>query len=153
MMGLNLLSTGLDLVRRNPLAYVARLEDQDSYLKRQLGPFAGAMQAIESLPPESRVLMLWEARGYYCLPRCDSDEIIDRWYHDSHVYPGSSELISAWRAQGYTHLLIFNLGADFVRTRDPAGKSMDWNLLQATLAELTLDRTIAAGSYTLYRIP
>jgi len=153
MLAMNVFSTGADFIHRNPLAYVLRQEGEEQYLQRTMGAHAAAMRAIEELPKGSRVLMLWEGRGYYCQPRCDSDEVIDRWYHDSHLYPASQALIQAWVRQGYTHVLIFNLGADYVREQDPAGASMDWALLNTTLAGLTTEKEIGGRAYSLYRLP
>jgi hypothetical protein len=152
-LGLNLSSTALDFVQRDPLAYILRFQDQSEYLQNRMGPYAAAMQAIESLPPGSRVLMLWEARGFYCQPRCNSDEVIDRWFHDSRTYGDENAIMRAWQMEGYTHMLLFNLGADFVRDDDPAGARMDWALLDRTLARLAVEQSIDGGVYTLYRIP
>ena len=153
LLGLNLSSTGLDFVQRDPVAYILRFQDKSEYLQKRIGPYAAAMQAIGSLAPGSRVLMLWEARGYYCQPRCDSDEVIDRWFHDSTTYHDQSAILRAWQEEGYTHLLLFNLGAEFVRDDDPAGARMDWALLDQILASLAVEQSIDGGDYTLYRIP
>jgi hypothetical protein len=50
-------------------------------------------------------------------------------------------------------MLINNQGKDFVRENDPAGKMINWSLLDTTLANLTIEKEIDGGVYTLYRLP
>jgi len=153
MFGLNVFSLGKSFVSRNPALYILRLEDEQTYLLRNLGSYTRAMETIQGLPSNSHVLMLWEARGYYCQPRCDSDEIIDRWFHDSTKYTTSLSILQTWHNQGFTYMLINNQGKDFVRENDPAGKMINWSLLDTTLANLTIEKEIDGGVYTLYRLP
>jgi len=153
MFGLNTYSVGKILVERNPALYILRMEDEPSYLLRNLGATYTAMEEINALPQGSSVLMLWEPRGYYCQPRCDSDEIIDRWYHDSNIYGSSDAIINAWRQQGYTHVLVYTLGEEFVRNDNQGSSKINWNLLDETLAKLVDPKDIGNGIYTLYKIP
>ena len=137
----------------NPAAYIFRNVDQRTYLRNRLGAYSAAMESIHELPENSRVLMLWEPRGYYCQPVCDPDEIIDKWPSDSRKYADSPTITRAWKAQGYTHLLIYNTGKEFVRTEDPQGSFINWTLLDATLRNLRIEKQIEGGSYTLYKLP
>jgi hypothetical protein len=52
----------------NPMVVILNLESHESYLIRNLGGYEIAMQAIQSLPGNSKVLMLWEARSFECQP-------------------------------------------------------------------------------------
>lgn len=154
MLSMGLVSLAASFASRNPVPYLLRLEDEKSYISRSLGAYAAAMEALDKLPTSARVLMLWETRGYYCQPRCDSDEAIDRWFDDARLYGTSAAIIQAWHEQGYTDLLVFNLGRDFVRTYDyPQEAKMHWSVLDATLAALPIEQQIAGGAYTLYQIP
>jgi 4-amino-4-deoxy-L-arabinose transferase-like glycosyltransferase len=154
MFGLSLFSMLTNSVSRNPALYILRQEDEKSYLFRTLGAYAAAMDAVNQLPTDAQVLMLWETRGYYCQPRCDSDEVIDRWYDDARLYGTGQAIVQAWHAQGYTELLVYNLGMDFVRTYyNPEDQQMHWSMLTQTLKDLPVEQQIAGGSYTLYRIP
>jgi hypothetical protein len=154
MFGLSILSAGTSFVAQNPALYILRLEGEDNYLAGNLGSYAVAMEAIGALPNHSRVLMLWETRGYYCQPGCDSDEIIDRWHHDATLYATTKAIVQAWHDLGYTQLLVFNVGKDFVRKYDiPLEQTMHWALLDSTLTSLPVQEQIDEGAYTLYRIP
>jgi hypothetical protein len=124
------------------------LSDED-YLMRNLGDLYAASTAIQSLPADSRVIMLWETRGFYCVPRCEPDEIIDRWYQEVHLHRTAAEIREAWLAQGYTHMLIWEAGFEFIREHDNAKfKASDFQQLEA-LRNL-LGSPQAIGSYTLY---
>ncbi len=129
------------------------LRDQSSYLERNLGVYAYAIETMRALPPDARVLMLWETRGYYCEPRCDSDEIIDRWFHDWRTTGNIESVLADWRAQGYTHLLLRTDGMQFVRTEDKDAPftPADWAALDALVSQLTIEQQID-GAYTLYRL-
>jgi hypothetical protein len=137
----------------NPTAAILNLESQASYLTRQLGGYEIAMQAIQSLPGTPQVLMLWETRSLECQPNCDPDEIIGRWYHDWSVYQNSNSIISAWKEQGYTYLLLNRSGADFVRKYDVnAPRAEYWQGLQTTIEKLISVEENMSG-YELYKLP
>ncbi len=154
MCGMTLFYLIGDFVHSNPALYVFRLEDEKTFLYRNMGAYAAAMDAVDSLPASAHVLMLWETRGYYCEPRCDPDEIIDRWFDDGHLNGTSQAVIQEWHQQGYTDLLIFNLGMEYVRTHDyPQEQKMHWSLLDSTLRSLTVEEQVADGAYTLYHLP
>ncbi len=141
----NVLKSGAFLAALNP-------EMRDTYIKNNLGEYQSAIQELTALPENSRVVMLWETRGFECQPMCDSDEIIRRWSHDWTIYRTPAAIIEAWKAQGYTHLLINRFGADFVRTYTSNGPSAEaWQGLTETIETLTLVKTI--GKYELYSIP
>lgn len=154
MFGLNVFAFCSGMVTSiNPFSYLLQGEDRNSYLLRRLGGYMLAMQSVKTLPDHSQVLMLWEPRGYYCQPLCDSDEVLDRWSSDSSKYFDSPAVMHAWKNQGYSHILIFNTGKEFIRTEDPQGASINWALLDATLKDLTVEKQIQGGIYTLYRLP
>jgi hypothetical protein len=152
MFGLNTFAVGKDVILRDPLRYLLRLENSADYLQRNMGSYSAAMRVIDDLPAQSHVLFLWEARGFYCQPRCDSDEAIDRWFHDASLRDNALEMAEAWRAEGFTHMLIYNQGAEFIRAQDSRPGTNDWTLLDQTLALLPVERRIG-GAYTLYRLP
>jgi len=137
----------------NPMPVILNLESRASYLTRHLGGYQIAMEAVRALPENSQVVMLWETRGLECLPNCDPDEIIGRWYHDWSLYQNSSAILSLWKEQGYTHVLINRSGADFVRKYDGNAPGPEyWMGLKATIAALIpVDKNI--GGYELYQLP
>ncbi len=138
-----------DAYHRNAWDALLGLQSQQQYLAHNLGDYAEAMQALRELPPGSRVLMLWETRSLYCLPVCDPDEVIDRWYTDRRLYQTPEQILAAWQEQGYTHLLLFQTGADFVRLHHTGElPESDWQALDALLASLPTARQWE--DYTLY---
>jgi len=137
----------------NPTAVILNLESRESYLTRQLGGYETAMQTLQSLTGNSQVLMLWETRSFECLPTCDPDEIIGRWYHDWSIYQNSGSIISAWKKQGYTHVLLNRNGADFIRKYDVNAPGAEyWQGLQRT-TEALIPLETNMGGYELYRLP
>lgn len=137
----------------NPMAVILNLESRESYLSRQLGGYETAMQALKSLPGNPQVLMLWETRSFECQPNCDPDEIIGRWYHDWSIYQNSSSIISDWKEQGYTYVLLNRSGADFVRKYDVNAPNPEyWQGLQATIGKL-IPVGENMGGYELYQLP
>src|SRR4030067_705588 len=98
--------------------------------------YATAMQAIQKLPEDALVLMLWEPRSLYCLPKCVPDEVIDRWKHDLFTWKEPGAILKNWQASGYTHLLYYRFGADFVRMEDIRYSTSDWETLDTLLVGL-----------------
>ena len=123
----------------------------NEYIKDHLGWYMPAMQAIRDLPEGSRVLMLWETRSLYCLPKCDPDEVIDRWYHDVRTDATAERIVTSWRGQGYTHLLISLDGELFVRESESRFSLDDWVQLDTLLGELPPPVKFGE-SYSLYSL-
>ena len=152
-LGLNAYETGMSLLRRDALKFVTGQMGESKYLAQSLGNFAPAMDSIRNLPRGSKVLLLWETRGYYCVPICNPDETIDE-FKDSLVLHRSPEsIIAAWNDKGYTHVLLNNLGADFVRKDDLLRYvPTDWDAFDALIASLNEIETFGSA-YTLYELP
>lgn len=150
MFGFNLFASWTGFIARDPLAYVIRLEDEQKYLSRNMGTYASAIENIRALPAESRVLMLWEARGMGCWPRCDADEVIDHWYVEVRTYQTPERILASWQDKGYTHLLLFQAGADYIREREPRYATEDWHKLETLLSHLPPPTIV--GSYKLYTL-
>jgi len=152
ILGFNVFKTYSDFNTKNPIGILLGSQTRETYLRSNLGAYAHAVEKINELPPDSRVLMLWEARDFYCLPRCDGDEVIDRWYHDAHILKNPDAIITKWKSRGYTHLLYYRAGADFVRLdntdNDPV---FHWQILDTLLASLPEIGAIG-DSYSLYQL-
>lgn len=126
-------------------------QNDQKYLENNLGWYALAMDEVRNLPDGERALLLWEPRGYYCLPKCDSDEIIDRWAHDLNQYKQWKNVISEWQKQGYTHFLYYQSGANFVRASDTRYEEKTWLELEKLLGTLELEKNFG-DVYQLYRL-
>ena len=134
--------TTLEVVRnfsvRDPASVIFGATNQEKYMERNLGSFAPAMQAVRNLPADAHVLLLWEARNLYCLPKCEPDEIIDRWYHDRNMYSDAASILTEWQDEGYTHLLYFKLGSDNRRVESKRFTAEDWNEMDLLLSQLSV---------------
>ncbi len=98
----------------NPMPVILGLEARDDYLARRLGTYQLAMTAVNDLPPDSRVVFLWEPRSYACQVDCWPDALLDRFLHLTHLYPGADSIAEAWREEGVTHVLLYRLGMEVI---------------------------------------
>ena len=151
VLGLNLVQLGTGLVQMGSVQYLLGFQSERDYVNSNLGMYGLAMQRVQDLPEGSMALLLWEARGYYCMPQCRSDETLDRWIDDYRKFGDSPHVLANWRQQGITHLLYFQAGADFIRGEDNRYLSAEWQALDSLLAELELLNAYN-GAYLLYDI-
>lgn len=114
-LALLLFSALMGFLLSNPLPVAMGLESEEGYLARTLGSYQMALTAINELPPESRVLLLWEPRSYGCRVVCLPDALLDRLLHLTQ-YGGydAGEIASQWQAEGVTHVLLNQRGLDFL---------------------------------------
>jgi hypothetical protein len=132
---------------------VTGLKSAESYLADNLGWYQPAMQAVRELPEGSRTVMLYEPRGLYCAPTCSPDEILDRWKRDLNELGDSQAILRSWQDQGYTHVLVYTAGVDFLRTaNDPHHPLSDLTGLDVFLAQLPPPQSFG-DSYALYSLP
>jgi hypothetical protein len=96
-------------------------------------------------------LMLWEPRSLYCAPRCQPDEVLDRWRSDFNEYHQSEAILSVWRQEGFTHLLVHQAGEEFIRHDDDRYSPAEWQTLDELLDMLTPAANYGEA-YTLYRL-
>jgi hypothetical protein len=132
--------------------YLAGSLSGKRYLEDNLGWYARAMEYCRSLPEGSRVLMLWEPRGLYCGGSCSEDATLDRWYLAMRSGKTADELVQTWRSEGWTHLLIFDAGAEFERAGRSEYLPADWDALERLRSLLPAAERFGDG-YTLYTIP
>lgn len=145
----SILQLYLEAVRQGAFITVVGLQTKEEYLDDNLGWYAPAMRAVRDLSEGSKVLMLWEPRSLYCLPRCFPDEILDRWLHERHLSGSNEEILNKWMKAGYTHLMLNQFGADFIRNTDHRYSSDDWQSLKSMLAFLPEPDNFG-DSYYLY---
>ena len=136
--GFNIFVTGVNFIRLRVTETLIGAQTRADYSERVLGAYETAMSALEELPADSQIIMLWETRGLACIQHCEPDETIDRWYADLRIYGSSESVLDAWRAAGYTHLLYNEHGANFIYEHDAAYSAADWFALEEFLAELVL---------------
>jgi hypothetical protein len=157
VLGLNVFEIGVSSLKEGAPLAVLGLKSSTQYLSDNLGWFAPAMQAVSALPEGDRALLLWETRSLYCQPRCDPDEVLDRWkrarYSSLGVVPkDNAAVLASWRREGYTHLLLHRSGANFVRQEDLLTYTdADWQALEDLLSDQELVQDFG-GAYQLYAI-
>jgi hypothetical protein len=133
------------------LKFLLNNETGDEYLSDNLGWYIPAAKAVSELPADSRVLMLWEPRSFYCLPVCMPDEVLDQWRHARQTLGTPAEILKSWKERGYTHLLYNRFGADFVRSNDPGYQNADWVALDDLFSQLGTPIEFG-GAYELYSL-
>jgi hypothetical protein len=141
-------------VGENPLAYLTGAQDAAGYRQANLGWYAVAIDRVNTLPAGSHVVFLWETRSLECVEadRCAPDVVIDGWWHLRWTLKTADAIIANWKAQGFTHVLIYDAGAAFVETQpgnpfEPA----DWTELQALRGRLDRVENLG-GAYSLYAL-
>ncbi len=149
--GFNLFATAVDSARLRVAGTLLGAQTPARYRERVLGTYDLAMSALAKLPKDAKTLMLWETRAFSCVPNCEADETIDRFYADLRNYGSPSAMRDAWISAGYTHLLYFKRGAEFVRENNPAYVSADWRALDRLLDEMVLIEEIG-GDYRIYKL-
>lgn len=110
--------------------------DEEQYLAHNLGTTFLAHVEVAERYEAKQVLMLWEARGFYCQPICRSDAILDRWWSARRAGMTNEEILDSWRVQGAEALLIHRAGAEFMRANDLRYHQEDWQSLSDLLADL-----------------
>jgi hypothetical protein len=119
VMVLTLISGVLSFVRSDATRVVLGLQSRDAYLTDRLGWYYPAVQQLDSLPPDAKVLFLWEPRTFHCHIDCTPDSLLNRWWHDRQLEPDPLAIARDWRDAGYTHILIHESGLRFLVEEEP----------------------------------
>ncbi len=146
---------GLFVVARNPLAVVVGVETPAAYRQRVLPEYTAAMELLARLPADARVYFLFEPRSYGAPREVQADPLLDNFAHGIYVEGNADSLARAWRRQGYTHLLLYRWGADFLAERRPDRMSPELvEALRRLTDEILVPVAVTpAGHYELYRLP
>ena len=135
--------------------YLVGDELLDENLQRRLGYHYQAMQAVNDLPPDAVVTFLWEPRSYYCLRDCRPDSILDEFGHLTYQYGNAEAIAKAWRADGVSHLLLYQAGLDLILKAKSADKeplTEPTVLRELRSKNLQLVETIGENVYQLYAL-
>jgi hypothetical protein len=147
---LTVVGEGLNFAYVDPLRVLAGVQSQEDYLAEQLGWYGPAMEAVNTLPADSRVAFLWEPRTYYCHVYCHPDVILDRWWYLMRTIGEPSAIHSHFLSKGFTHVMIYDLGAQFERRAQALFEPGDWiALAQFRETELVLIERFGEA-YSLY---
>lgn len=144
------LEANLDALRNAAPQAALGLLDAENYLKANTGWYQPAMDTIRSLPRGSQTLLIYEPRAFYCRPACKPDENLDRWRRDWTRYGNFSEIQQNWQAEGFSHLLVFRAGVEFMKENpDPKHPLESLLALEEFLATLPVLEDFG-GVYQLY---
>lgn len=96
---------------------VTGAESREDYLSRRVSYYAAARFLEESTPPQAKVLLVGEGRGFYCPREYAANTPFDSPILDRYAASASGErdLIARLKADGFTHLLVS--GPELERTR------------------------------------
>lgn len=140
------------VVRFNPFGYLAGYESRSAYLERVIpyGHYQAMVRLRETVPEDGRVLFLWEPRSYYSPRPAQPDAILDNWSHLLYLYGDENRVAAHLRDEGFTHVLLYQWGLDFVIEYGESPLSPeDVERLQAFIDQhLVLVETV--GHYQLY---
>jgi hypothetical protein len=139
------------LVAKGAVRLVLGVDSRQTYLENNLGWYARAMQGLHDLPAGSQGLMLWEARGLYAPLETQADPWIDRYRGDLLEVDSPAALLERWKADGITHLMVYDLGLDLIRPADEAQPGARWTTWLA-LEDLLPPPTSFGDTYYLYRL-
>ncbi len=154
VIALTVFDNAVFVLQRNPLAVALGAQSRASYVARVNPSYAALILLMDTLPVNAQVYSLFEPRSYD-LPRpTQPDAILFNFADDVYRYHSSSGIIQHWKSEGYTYIILYERGLDFL-INAPASRftSADQAALQETLAHLDLVAQTPDGIYSVYRIP
>jgi hypothetical protein len=149
-----LLSTVKDvdsLVKSQSLGFLMGTTSRESYLERNLGWYYRAVQLIKDKPDSSKILLLWEPRGFYLPANAFPDVWIDRWYVSMRELDSVEIVVEHWKEQQITHILINLKGMEFEKLTKADYPEEDWLMLESLLNSLSPPEMIG-DAYALYSL-
>ncbi len=147
-------SYGTLFLQASPLPVILGYQSQSDYLVSRLGVYAVTMDRLNTLPPGSKVLFLWEPRSYYCASAaCEPDVLLDRWWHLRQGSLNAAQIAARWKVEGITHVLVYETGRQGIE----AGKfdpitTEDWAELKTLRTEYLKLVEDFYGAYQLYSL-
>jgi hypothetical protein len=155
VLGANFCYQAIYVLRVRPLPVLVGEESREAFLKRNLGAHYAAMAVVnERVPPDGRVLFLWEPRSYYCQRAVQPDPILERWAWLRHRYGDDLEAMARFlEEEGYTHVLLYRGGLELVLKAqlDPLDGA-DIDALDAFQRTYMQEEASLGGAYELYRL-
>ena len=154
VIALTLFSNSMFVLRRNPLAVAFGIQTREQYIAKTSPSYISLIQLVDELPQDSYIYNLFEPRAY-ALPRATQPDVINSNFpHDLYLYKTPSGIIDYWKTHGYTHVLIYNTGVDFLST-DPESQFTPaaQTALRNVITMLKLAGQTPDNVYSIYTIP
>lgn len=154
VLAMTIFEIGIFTLQRNPFAVAFGAQTREQYIARVNPSYAALIQTVDELPADANLYSLFEPRSYDLPRRIQPDPIVANFAHDLHLYKTPKEIIQQWKAQGYTHILVYERGMQFMLENNPDYQSppLQTTLLE-TLSLLQLVRQTSDQVYSIYRIP
>ena len=149
----NLLNFSLQILVRDPISVVIGITSRQDYIERRQPGYAHALALMKNAPENSKTYFLFEPRSYGMDTQVQPDAINTNFPHDLWLYKTPEKIIAAWQKQGYTHLLISKIGADFIFQSKDHSLSAEETALKQVETLLDPVGVSNSGDYLLYRIP
>jgi hypothetical protein len=154
VVAVTVIDAGISVLKRNPLAYAVGFETSSAYLAKVQPSYAQAMQLLERTPTDANIYFLFEPRSYHAPRDVQMDPILDNFAHDWFIHTDADTVLGAWRSEGYTHVLVYRRGVDFLAENRSQFFTPEYQAaFEALLPKLTLVDTTDDGAYELFLIP
>ena len=124
MLTATLIYTVLLFLKTRPLGILIGYETKSQFLSRLVDNYPATSFIQNTLSPDTRVMMMWDGRGYYCDDRCMPDSDHTQWTEIIRSHPNVSAVAHELRRAGVTHLMLSGSDADFILQHDPTGDHM-----------------------------
>jgi len=109
----------LNFINNRPLPVIAGLESKYAYLMRTEKSYPAQQYIKHNLPAQSKVLLMWDGRSYYCGGRCLPDTDQSRWARlFIEIGPDTSRLAARLHSMGITHLYLSAGDARYIISHD-----------------------------------
>jgi hypothetical protein len=141
---------GIEFIRLNPWQVITNEKYTSAYLTRGTGPYSDAVEKIDQLNADARVMMLWEPRGLYMPKTSQADLWIDRFLTDYRHYQTPEKIIENWCAAGFDHVLVYKMGEELIKPAAGSSSAL-WKAYQETRALMGEGENID-GMYDLYSL-
>ena len=151
---LTIFDHGIFVLQRNPLAVAFGAQSREGYIARVNPAYAALMQVMDELPADAYVYSLFEPRSYDLPRSIQPDAIVYNFAHDQYLYHTSAEIIRHWKAEGYTHILVYERGLNFMLENPPDQMTSEvQSIFGETIETLKLVSQTPDKLYTIYQIP
>lgn len=154
ILALTIFENGVFVLKRNPLAVAFGAQTRGQYIARIAPSYSALIEDMSALPVDAHVYSLFEPRSYDLPRSVQPDAIVSNFVHDLYRYQTPEAAIAYWKSQGYTHVLVYETGLNFlIETRPDRMTAARQNALHETLQQLELISRTPDNVYSIYQIP
>ncbi len=142
------------VLQRNPLAVAVGAQSREAYIQRIAPSYYELMQSMDDLPADAHIYYLFEPRSYDMPRRVQPDALVTNFVHDQFLFKSPDAIIGNWKAQGYTHILVYETGMQFILDQNPGYQSSSVrDAITEILGSLPLVSQTQDKVYSIHRIP